>query len=100
MGVSRYELVKTILSNCVAPERVFIRDNQSYCAILLDDNNRKPICRLHFSSSNKRLIVMRSERDDRGRQETNQYPIETVNDILNHTDELKEVVVRYLDESS
>ena len=33
--------------------RVQYRDTMSYFGILLDDNNRKPICRLYFNSSNK-----------------------------------------------
>ena len=39
--IEGYELVKTIVSEVVDPERVFMRDSQSYCAILLDDNNRR-----------------------------------------------------------
>ena len=35
-----------------------MRDAQSYCAVLLDDNNRKPLCRLMFNKSNRlRLAV-------------------------------------------
>ncbi len=30
--------------------RIFLRDSKSYCAILLDDNNRKTIARLWFNS--------------------------------------------------
>lgn len=33
-----------------------IRDSKSYCAILLDDNNRKSLARLHFNSPTTRHI--------------------------------------------
>ena len=48
--------IKAILAEVLDPERVVMRDSKSYCAILLDDNNRKPIVRLHFNND-KRLRV-------------------------------------------
>lgn len=38
--------IRTLLRNTVDPARIVMRDQKSYCGILLDDNNRKPICRL------------------------------------------------------
>ncbi len=46
-----FEIVRAILAEVVDPERVVMRDVKSYCGILLDDNNRKPVCRLHFDRS-------------------------------------------------
>lgn len=43
-------------------ERVAMRDTQSYFGILLDDNNRKPICRLHFNTANKYIETFDSQR--------------------------------------
>ena len=40
----------------VDPKRVVIRDSKSYCAVLLDDNNRKTIARLHFNSPTTRYV--------------------------------------------
>lgn len=48
-----FMIVRAILRKTVLVNRVVMRDVQSYCGILLDDNNRKPICRLHFNSSKK-----------------------------------------------
>lgn len=39
------------------PARVVQRDAKSYFAVLLDDNNRKPIARLHFNRGQKYLGV-------------------------------------------
>ena len=38
-----YELVKSIVSDVVDPARVYMRDTRSYCGILLDNNNRRPL---------------------------------------------------------
>lgn len=42
-----------------------MRDVQSYCGILLDDNNRKPICRLHFNGSKKFVTLFDVEGGER-----------------------------------
>jgi len=47
--ISGFHIVQAIASKFVNPKRVVIRDAKSYCAILLDDNNRKTIARLHFN---------------------------------------------------
>ncbi len=46
-------IVKTILRQQIVPTRVAFRDAQSYFAILLDDNNRKTICRLYLNGNKK-----------------------------------------------
>jgi predicted type IV restriction endonuclease len=47
--ISGFHIVQAIASKFVDPKRIIIRDAKSYCAILLDDNNRKTIARLHFN---------------------------------------------------
>ena len=51
-----YRIVRAIGSEVVDPSRIAIRDSQSYCAVLLDDNNRKPIARLRFNSPTTRYV--------------------------------------------
>ncbi|KAA5599185.1 type I restriction endonuclease [Blastochloris sulfoviridis] len=48
--MSGFHIVQAIAAKFVDPKRVIIRDAKSYCAILLDDNNRKTIARLHFNA--------------------------------------------------
>ncbi len=48
-----FHIIRAIVRGIVPTKRIFMRDAQSYCAILLDDNNRKPICRLRFNNSEK-----------------------------------------------
>lgn len=38
-------IVRTLLRGVIDPSRVVIRDQKSYCSVILDNNNRKPICR-------------------------------------------------------
>lgn len=47
--ISGFHIVQAIASKFVDPKRIIIRDAKSYCAILLDDNNRKTIARMHFN---------------------------------------------------
>lgn len=50
-----YLLVKSILRQKVDVVRIHFRDSQSYFSILLDDSNRKPVCRLYLNGSKKAL---------------------------------------------
>ena len=54
--IEGFNIVRSIASEVVDPERVFMRDSQSYCAVILDDNNRKPIARLRFNSPTTRYL--------------------------------------------
>ena len=45
--LTAFNIVRAIVCNQVDMSRVFYRDAKSYCAILLDNNNRKTIARLH-----------------------------------------------------
>ncbi len=47
--MSGFHIIQAIASRLVDPKRVTIRDAKSYCAVLLDDNNRKTIVRMHFN---------------------------------------------------
>ena len=60
-----FMIVRAILRKTVPVNRVVMRDVQSYCGILLDDNNRKPICRLHFNSSKKFVTLFDVEGGER-----------------------------------
>lgn len=54
--IDGYNIVRAIASRLVAPERIHMRDAKSYCAVLLDDNNRKTLARLHFNSPTARYL--------------------------------------------
>lgn len=54
--IGGFRIVQAICARLVDPKRIVIRDSKSYCAILLDDNNRKSIARLHFNSPTTRYV--------------------------------------------
>ena len=54
--ISGFRIIQAIAARHVDPKRVVIRDSKSYCAILLDDNNRKSLARLHFNSPTTRYL--------------------------------------------
>jgi hypothetical protein len=85
-----FAIVRAIVVSDVAYERVVDRDAKSYFAILLDDNNRKPICRLHFNRAQKYLGLF-----DADKKET-RVPLGAASDIYLHADALRETVRRYL----
>lgn len=51
-----FAMIKAILRRHVSASRITLRDAKSYAAILLDDNNRKPLARLWFNLKSKRYV--------------------------------------------
>lgn len=54
--IAGFNIVRAIAAKAVDPKRIVMRDAKSYCAVLLDDNNRKTLARLHFNSPTARYI--------------------------------------------
>jgi hypothetical protein len=86
-----FHIVKAILRKSVEVKRIVPRDVQSYFGVLLDDNNRKPICRLYFNSASRKSIGIFGE----GKIET-KYDLESLDDIYNYGKELESAVLNYL----
>ncbi len=89
--IEGFHIVRAILREAVSPRRVFMRDAQSYCAILLDDNNRKPICRLRFNNREKLAVGLFNNK-----KEEERLSLESLDDLYNCTDQLKATVLSYL----
>lgn len=85
-----YMIVKAILRSIIDVSRVAHRDTQSYFGILLDDNNRKPICRMYLNSISVKYI---SVFDENGKEV--KYKIQSLDEIYNYSAELIAVVNRY-----
>lgn len=85
-----FAIVKAMVRKVVDLERVVCRDTQSYFGILLDDNNRKPICRLCFNGKSKKYIVT----FDESRKEV-KHEISDLNDIYNFEKELCDTIKMY-----
>ena len=85
-----FYIVRAILRKTVDPTRIVHRDAQSYFAILLDNNNRKTICRLHLNGQQKKAISI----VDETKKET-KYEIESLDDIFKYESELLSSVASY-----
>ena len=84
-----YYAVTAILSPEVDPKRIMIRDGKSLCAILLDNTNRQPICRLYFNRVQKKIGLLNEQKVEE------RVAIESISDIFAHADQIKATVRRY-----
>lgn len=84
-----FYIVKSICREVISSERITYRDAQSYFAIFADDNNRRPICRLYFNSSNKRISTFGANKEEV------KYDITNIDDIFNFAQQLKESAALY-----
>ncbi|WP_067599159.1 type I restriction endonuclease [Nocardiopsis listeri] len=87
-----YQVVKAIACSEVKPQRIAQRDSKSYFAILLDDNNRKPIARLHFNAKSKKYLGT----FDAEKNET-RHPLGSIDEIYLHADKIREAVRAHLE---
>lgn len=85
-----FNIVKAIVRKVADISRVVYRDAITYFAILLDDNNRKPICRLYFNAKSKKYIST----FDANKVEI-KHEITDLNDIFNLENELCEIIKVY-----
>ena len=81
--IDGYNIVKAILRQTVDVKRIAMRDTASYCGILLDDNNRKTICRLLFNNPENLSIVL----FDADKKES-KYPLANIDEIYKLADEM------------
>lgn len=84
-----FMIVKTILRQKTKANRIVFRDAQSYFAILLDDNNRKTICRLYLNGAKRYIGTF----DDLKKETRNE--ILTVDDIFNYSEILQNTVSNF-----
>lgn len=86
--IEGFQIVRAILRDQISVKRIVMRDVQSYCGILLDDNNRKPICRLHFNNPQKYLSLFDGAKEER-------VALESLDDLYTYAERLRATVARY-----
>lgn len=84
-----YHIVKAILREIIDPKRIAIRDTVNYCGVLLDNSNKKPICRLYFGTANKSIMLF--DKDRQG----DKIPMNDIYDINHYADRLKAIIKYY-----
>jgi predicted type IV restriction endonuclease len=83
-------IIRAILRQIVEVQRVAMRDVQSYCGILLDDNNRKPIIRFYFSGKKWQIGIF-----DNVERKEEFFPIESLNAIYDFSERIINTVRLY-----
>lgn len=84
-----FYIIRAILCSKIKHDRVVHRDAQSYFAILLDDNNRKTVCRLYLTERRKQIGIFNNEKKEI------KFELEGIEDIYQHTNELLAVIDFY-----
>jgi len=83
-----FHIVRSLLRQKINAGRIVFRDTQSYMGILLDDNNRKPLCRVHLNGKKKFLSLFDKENEER-------IEIKELDDIYNYADQLLKTAMKY-----
>lgn len=84
-----FRIVVAILRRKIAVERIVHRDTQSYFGILLDNNNRKPICRLHLDGSKKYISLFDQDKN------VHREHIESISNIYDFEEQLLQTIDTY-----
>lgn len=85
-----FMIIRAIAAEVAPVSRIVMRDAQSYCAILFDDNNRKPIARLHFNGRGKFVTVFGLDR------EGVKHSLDSIEDLFGLREPIKSAVRTYL----
>jgi hypothetical protein len=88
--VEAFYTVKAILRGTVDVKRVSLRDHKSYCNILLDNSNRKPLVRLHFDRTPMQIGIFDSDKNE------TRHSVETVDSLLEHAEAIRATANGYL----
>ena len=86
--IDAVRIIKAIACEIVDPERIVMRDAKSYCAVLLDDNNRKPIVRLYLSNDRKRIGLFSGKIEQK-------FNLDKIGDIYKYSTNIKESILEY-----
>ena len=91
--IEGFHIIRAVLHDIVTPRRITLRDAQSYCAVLLDDNNRKPICRLRFNNPAKLILGVFNGKEEE------KIALIDIDDIYNYGERLRATVLTYVQPS-
>lgn len=88
--IESFMIIKSILRQKIAVNRISYKDTQSYLSILVDDNNRKLICRLYLNSQKKYLAFIDSEKKE------SKHEISSLDDIYLFSEQLNQTAELYM----
>lgn len=85
-----FMIVRAIAAEVAPVSRIVMRDAQSYCAVLFDDNNRKPIIRLHFNGKQRFVTTFETGKDGTRKD------IVSIEELFQLREPIKAVIQSYL----
>lgn len=89
LEIESFYIVRSILRTKIDANRITYRDTQSYLGILLDDNARKPICRLWLNGQKKYISTFDSNKTEI------RHEISGLDDVFNFSEQLIQTVMNY-----
>ena len=84
-------IVRAIAARVISVDRVTMRDAKSYCSIFIDDNNRKPVLRLHFNAKSTKALTLFD-----AVKEEERVQIESLSDIYKYADKIEATAKSYV----
>lgn len=81
--------VRAIVHSVIQASRINLRDSKSYCAVLVDDNNRKPLCRMHFNRKQWYIGFFDGEQEER-------VAISNLTELYDYSDRLRKTAEKYI----
>ena len=85
-----FMIVQAIASKTLPPGRLTLRDAKSYCAVFVDDNNRRPVCRFYFNAKSVKYVGILSPE-----KEETRYQIADTVDLYKYCDHIESTVLSY-----
>lgn len=87
-----FYIVKSILRSSIPADRITYRDALSYFTVILDDNNRKLICRLYLNSPTNKILAFMGDDKKEVR-----YKIGTIDEIYDYADQINANAHKFID---
>jgi hypothetical protein len=86
--IQAYHTIRTLLiqNKKIPNDRITYRDQKGAFNIMVDENQKKTICQLKFSDSSKKIVIG-----------MNDYPLETIDEILKFKNELNDRTLTLLE---
>jgi hypothetical protein len=84
-----FHIVRAIAVSEIPVSRITFRDTKSYFGVLIDDNNRKPVCRLHFNRRQRYIGLLDEDKVE------SRVPVDRIEDIYDHAEAIRAAVKRY-----
>ncbi|HYH15661.1 MAG TPA: restriction endonuclease, partial [Flavisolibacter sp.] len=89
-----FYIVRAILCSKFNVSRITQRDQQTYFGVLLDDNNRKPICRLHFNGKKKYVTFFDTGKEEKVEIQDNNQLYEFASRLIKGAEQYDKVVLK------